>query len=258
MSAKLERQIHALRRDGHTEREAAAILGFSRGALRNRCAQYGIRWNLTRRFWEQYEDDYLRRLYPHFLTRTIAEGLERTERQVYARAKQLGLRKHPAYMDTPEAGRLDGQRGSGTRFPKGNVPFNKGRKGIRMAPETEFKPGHRPQTWVPVGTEVVDREGYRKRKVRDDAPRGQSRFNWRFVHNLKWEKHRGPIPKGHVIVFRNGDRSDIRIANLECIHRADLARRNTMWNRYPYEVARTIHHLGQFKRRLREHEEQAQ
>ena len=250
-------QLRRLKAHGLTQKAAARELGIGSQRFRALCEWHGVAWDHGRHLWQPYEDDYLRRLYPHFPGRTIAVALDRTERQVYCRAKHLRLRKHPAYYDSPDCGRLDGHKGGGTRFSKGHVPFNKGRKGMRLSPATEFKRGHLPHTWVPVGTEVVDREGYLKRKVRDDAPRGMSRFNWRFVHVIHWERYRGPVPEGYVLAFRNGNKRDIRIPNLELITRGELARRNRMWNRYPRELARTIQHLGQFKRRLRERREQA-
>lgn len=40
-----------------------------------------------------------------------------------------------------------------------------------------------------------------------------------------WEKANGPIPPRHVIVFKNGDRMDLRVENLEMISNSDFARR---------------------------------
>lgn len=117
--------------------------------------------------------------------------------------------------------------------------------------ETRFKPGSRPQTWVPVGTEVVDSYGYRKRKVRDDAPTGMTRNNWQFVHILLWEQHNGPVPDGHNVVFRDKDRSNVVIENLECISRADNARRNTI-HRYPRELKNAIRLAAKLKRLVNE------
>lgn len=63
--------------------------------------------------------------------------------------------------------------------------------------------------------------------------------DWRPVHVLLWEEHRGPVPEGHAIVFRNGDRTDIRLENLACISRAELMRRNTRHN-LPPEINQVI------------------
>lgn len=109
-------------------------------------------------------------------------------------------------------------------FAPGVKPWNKGTHftaGGRSA-ETRFRKGIRPRTWVPIGTEVTDRDGYVKRKTRDRLEPGQSRFNWQYVHVLLWEQHHGPRPKHHAVVFRNGDQSDIRIENLALVSRAEL------------------------------------
>lgn len=50
-----------------------------------------------------------------------------------------------------------------------------------------------------------------------------------------WTEHFGPIPKGHNIVFRDGNPDNCLPGNLECISNAELALRNTIHN-YPSEV----------------------
>lgn len=110
------------------------------------------------------------------------------------------------------------------RFEKGGSSWNKGthfKAGGRSA-ETRFEKGHKPQTWVPIGSEAYSKDGYLKRKVRDDAPAGMSRKNWKFVHVILWEEHHGPVPDQHAVIFRNGDRADIRIENLALVSRQEL------------------------------------
>lgn len=116
---------------------------------------------------------------------------------------------------------LSGRTG---QFEKGITPWNKGthfKAGGRSA-ETRFKKGSRPQTWVPIGSEAYGKDGYLKRKVRDDAPPGMSRKNWKFVHVILWEEHHGPVPAKHVVIFRNGDKTDICIENLALVSRQEL------------------------------------
>lgn len=113
---------------------------------------------------------------------------------------------------------------------------------------TQFTAGQMPQTWQPIGTITCDRDGYLKKKISDlrDQP---SRYNWKFVHVMEWEKHHGPVPSGHNVVFRNGDKTDIRIENLELISNAELMRRNT-YHRYPKPVARAIQLKGALSRKI--------
>lgn len=194
--------------------------------------------------------------YPDTKTESLAAEFKRPVSSVYQKAAQLGLRKSAAYLASPDACRLrrDATPASiAARFKPGHVPANKGlrRPGWHAGNmrATQFKRGQRPMTWVPIGTEVVDDEGYRKRKIRDDAAPGQSRFNWRYVHVLLWEQHHGLVPGGYAVGFINGDRSDLRIDNLVLLHRTDLMRRNSYHN-YPKEIALAIQLRGALIRKI--------
>lgn len=102
-------------------------------------------------------------------------------------------------------------------FPKGNTPWNKGKAydnpGSRA---TQFKKGNRPKTYLPVGSEVVRTDGYLAVKVADPN-------KWRLKHHLVWEAANGPVPRGHVILFLNQDKTDVRLENLTMIKRSRLA-----------------------------------
>jgi hypothetical protein len=207
-----------------------------------------------RRPWTWPEDQALLKRYPHERTVDLARELRRSPSAVSARAGLFGLHKSDAYLESPAACRLrrGDNVGAAFRFRKGHVPANKGlrRPGWaagRMA-ETQFRKGQMPQTWVPVGTEVVDSGGYRKRKVSDDRTKA-SRFNWRFVHVLLWERAHGPVPPGHAVVFRNGDRRDLRLGNLELVSRRELMRRNSV-HRLPKALAEVIQLRGAVVRQI--------
>jgi len=210
---------------------------------------------VNRRRWSGPELDIVHDQYPRVSTAVLAHRLGRKPWTVYQMAARLGLRKTATYMASPAACRLrrGDNVGARSRFQKGHVPANQGlrRPGWtrgRMA-ETQFKKGNKPDTWVPVGTEVVDPDGYRKRKVSDDRTL-TSRFNWRFVHVLVWEKRHGRVPLGHAVVFRNGDRTDIRLGNLQLITRRELMRRNSV-HRLPKALAECIQLRGALMRQIR-------
>lgn len=200
------------------------------------------------RVWTDVELCWLEALYSDTSNQELADLLDRAPRAIGLKARKLGLCKSEAFMARPE---------NNGQFRAGQRPWNKGSHfdpGGRSH-ETRFQKGLKPHTWVPIGTEVTDsKDGYLKRKVRDDQV--PTTYNWAFVHRLVWEEHFGPVPEGHVIVFRDGDRAHVAIDNLECVSRAELAQRNTMWNRYPREVAEVMHLRGQLRRRIREKEEQ--
>jgi hypothetical protein len=113
--------------------------------------------------------------------------------------------------------------GRDCRFRPGLIPHNKGKKG-HCPPGSEkgwFKPGEMPYAWRPVGTEIVDSYGYVKVKIRN--PR-----TWKFKHRLIWEKAHGKVPRGHVILFADGNKLNVRLDNLLLISRKELAVMNRL------------------------------
>ncbi|MFS0864108.1 HNH endonuclease signature motif containing protein [Fredinandcohnia sp. 179-A 10B2 NHS] len=107
-------------------------------------------------------------------------------------------------------------------FKPGHVPFNKGKKGVGGWEPTQFKKGNKPHNHKPIGTERINGDGYVDIKIAD----GKGRHNWRAKHVLIWEKENGPVPKGHAIIFGDGDRRNFDINNLLLVSRKQLARLN--------------------------------
>lgn len=100
-------------------------------------------------------------------------------------------------------------------FPKGNIPFNKGTKGLMKANKTSYKKGNIPQTYKPVGTERITEDGYTEIKVKDPNV-------WKLKHRIIYEEHYGEIPKGYVVMFLDRDKSNFDINNLILISRKQL------------------------------------
>lgn len=186
--------------------------------------------------WTGHDDDLLTQLYPHHANSEIARLLGCTVPAVKNRARSLGLRKPIASTNTG-------------CFQPGQTPWNKGTHfvaGGRSA-ETRFKPGARPHTWRPIGTDRLSKEGYLQVKLRDT---GCTRRDYIPVHHLVWELHRGPIPAGMRVTFRDGDKTRIAINNLELVSIADMMRRNSYHNRYPKEIGLAIQLRGQLIRKI--------
>lgn len=215
----------------------------------------------TRTPWTDSDLEVLRARFPHEKTAGIARDLGREPGTVSQMAAKLGLRKSAKYLASPDACRLrrDGNPGIAYRYPKGHVPANKGTRRPGFSPgrmsATQFRRGERSVTaeamHQPIGTEVVRAEGYRWRKVNDDLPVHK---RWREVHRLLWEEHRGPIPPGHSVTFINGEKSDIRIENLELLTRRQLLDRNSIYTRYPPELVQVMKLAGALKRKVRNRE----
>lgn len=195
-----------------------------------------------RRLWTSADDDRLRSIFADTASIVVARLMDRSISAIRGRAGILGLHKSEAYLESPAACRLrrDDAPGLAYRYPKGHVPANKGTRRPGWSPgrmaQTQFKKGEMAgaahQKWRPIGTEVQDDDGYLKRKIADDRSK-PSRFNWKFVHVLVWEEKHGPVPPGHCLCFKNGNKADTRIENLELISRADRMRRNTIHNLPP-------------------------
>ena len=74
---------------------------------------------------------------------------------------------------------------------------------------------------VPIGTEAVF-DGYVI--VKTDKPDGiSSRRWWKFKHHIIWEEANGPMPKGHHIIFADGNKLNFNLDNLVLVSNAELA-----------------------------------
>lgn len=104
-------------------------------------------------------------------------------------------------------------------FSPGVEPWNKGKKGIHLSPQSEFKKGMISNHYLPVGT-VRERTRQRDGKTRAYIKVGEPSV-WKLRCVVVWEKHNGPVPKGVVIHHKDRDTLNDDIDNLEALSRAD-------------------------------------
>ncbi|MEN8720087.1 MAG: HNH endonuclease signature motif containing protein [Oceanococcaceae bacterium] len=203
----------------------------------------------------------IRRLYPHYPTSLIASELGRSVVSVYQQAQRMGIYKSPEYLREQRGKQIERLTANGysTRFAKGDTAHNKGK---RMRPDTYakcrrtmFKPGRNPEearNYLPIGSTRITQDGYLERKVTDDPALMPSR-RWTAVHRLVWEAAHGPIPEGHIVVFKRGQattiEADITLDRIELISRAENMRRNTIHN-YPEPLKRAIRAKAGLVRRI--------
>lgn len=199
-------------------------------------------------YWQEWELEVMPHLYPHVPTAELASAFRRPVDQVYRCAQRLGLSKSPAYLASPLACRLrrGDEVGKAHRFPKGHAPANKGQKMPRgWAPgrmaTTQFKPknrtGQAAHNWVPLASTRFSKEGYLLRKV---AETGYPPTDWQPVHRLLWIEAHGPIPAGHKLIFKDGDKTHIELVNLTLISNADNMRRNSLHTRLPPDARQVV------------------
>lgn len=169
--------------------------------------------------WTPEEEAQLAALYATHTASECAAALGRTRRAIKYRVNILRLRK----------------KDNDGCFRPGHAPWNKGipfHSGGRSV-DTQFKPGAKPHTWHPVGHERITDEGYRQRKLTDT---GVTRRDYVNVHWIVWREAGRDIPPGMALVFRDGDKANITLDNLELVTRAELMRRNSVHRNHPQIV----------------------
>ncbi len=85
----------------------------------------------------------------------------------------------------------------------------------------QFKKGHKPKHTVEVGTitEMKTTAGLKKFI--------KTKNGWELYHRVVWTMINGPIPKNHLIKFRDNNPLNCAIENLYLITKSELVRLNT-------------------------------
>lgn len=118
---------------------------------------------------------------------------------------------------------------SNGRFTKGQKPWNAGTKGFTAANKTSFKCGHQHlyNPPKPIGFERKrDKDGYIF--VKTAHPN-----RWALKHVFIYEQNHGPLQKGFIVRFKDGNNTNFDPDNLEAIDR----KLNLQLNRNGYRQA---------------------
>jgi len=103
-------------------------------------------------------------------------------------------------------------------FKPGLVPWNRGKKGLRVSPATEFKPGMTPVNKTSIGSVRIrtDKNGKPRAFVKVADPNV-----WRLRAVVEWESAHGPLAPGLVVHHRDRDSLNDAIDNLQALTRAE-------------------------------------
>ena len=189
--------------------------------------------------WTDEQEQYLIANYATTNNKDLAKILGKNNAdRVMAKAFRLGLKKSSEFLS--EQRKTLGQNG---QFKKGMTPHNKGKKlsdatKAKLA-KTMFKSGDRPHNTLPVGAESEDKDGYLIVKIAEPNV-------WRYKHHIAYGE---PVPKGHKVIFIDGNKRNFDKANLMLISNAELMNRNTM-NRYQPELVQLLKTLSKLKKRV--------
>lgn len=189
-----------------------------------------------RKNWTIEEEEILKAVYATTSTKEVAEQLGRQPSKVYHKAFSMGLKKTPEFLLATNRALLARVQNKETRFKKGNVPATKGKKqtefmtveAIERTKATRFQKGMKPHNHVEVGHQTLTKGGYIVVKVAEP-----NRFE--LLHRWIWKIWNGPIPKGCVIAFIDGNKQNCAIENMKLITHAENMANNTI-QRYPEEV----------------------
>jgi hypothetical protein len=181
--------------------------------------------------------------YPHESTATLAAELGRSVESVYQCAMRLELVKTPEFMASPAAGR---------------IPPGGDHRGQRFLPGHQAALGNRSQTGkrnprrAALGTVITSGSlGYAWIKVLDlgSWPQG-----WRPLHHVVWEQAHGPIPPEHLVTFRDGNRANVVIENLELVDKVAWMLRHSI-SSLPPELASLMRLKAKLVRTIAQREE---
>lgn len=181
--------------------------------------------------------DYLAKHYPLLMPKDLAVAFnqhfstDKTPSQLCGYMKRKGIHS-----------------GRSGRFSKGSKPWNTGLKGVTTGGITsQFKKGHQPHNHVPIGTERISTDGYRKVKVAEPNV-------WEFVHRRLWEQHVGPIPHNSNVIILCDSKTQFTIDDLRLVTNAELARCNMVYrvSNFPEEVRDSLVLLSRLDSRLKD------
>lgn len=199
---------------------------------------------MKRFFWKESDLAILKKLYSNTKTETVAAIIGIKVSQVYHKANDLGLKKHPEFIKRHARFQPGSTVGINTRFKKGNIPQNKGKK---MKPEmyeklksTMFKKGCKPHNFKNSGYSRITKDGYIEVKQEN---------GFKLLHRIVYENCYGPIPNGHNVQFKDGNKQNCTPENLYIINRKEQMIQNSFLN-LPDEIIELIRLKARLTRKI--------
>lgn len=185
-------------------------------------------------------------LYPNNYTKDIAKQLKVSETTVYNVAFVNKIKKSEEFRKQELQRQAERLKivGVKSRIKKGNIPPNKGikmdAKTYEKVKATFFKPGNLPHNTKWDGYERINVEGY-----------VEVRVNGKFIlkNRLIYNEHYGNLDKNQIVIFKDGNKQNFNIDNLQAITKAENAVRNSI-HRYPEELKSLMRLNSKLKRKI--------
>ena len=134
--------------------------------------------------------------------------------------------------------------GRSGHFKKGQIPWNTGTKGVMKPNKTSFKKGDIPCNVRPVGSERITKDGYRSIKIAEPN-------SWELVQRHNWAKVHGTENMPENLRFKDGNRLNCDIDNLEPVTNAEHIRLTQLgYNSMPDEVKPVILNIAKIENKV--------
>lgn len=177
--------------------------------------------------WTESEILFLKKHYANMETKIMAQAMNKKPDAVNRKASLLGIHKSKKFLsETIKRNGIDNNT-----FKKGMVPWNKNKTGLtQLGGAHKFRKGNIPHTYKEVGYESVRKDGYIFIKTESGFKPKQQYI---------YEQNFGEIPRNHIVIFKDNNKYNFDIDNLELISRSENMKRNSIWN-MPEELKEVV------------------
>lgn len=160
----------------------------------------------------------IRNIYADHFNWQLAEMFNCSETTILNIRRKFGLKKSDKILNN-------------TRFKNGQISYNKG-KHYKFKNSGQFEKGHIPKNHKSIGSIRKNVYGYIEIKITEPD-------KWKLLHRKIYEENFGAIPRGYIIVFKDGNTLNCTIENLEMISRSENMIRNQNREKASKSLART-------------------
>ena len=186
-----------------------------------------------RKYWTELEINEIAKLYPNNYTIDIAKKFNVDVRKIYYIANLKGFIKSVEFLKIEMARQAERIKVAGSiyRYKPGSISHNKGKKMpsdiYDKCSKTMFKKGSIPHNTKFDGYERTTVDGYIEVRIK------QGKF--KLKHRLVYEAAHGLIPKNMYVIFKDKNKLNFDIENLELVTRKQHMIRNSI-QRFPKEL----------------------
>jgi hypothetical protein len=202
-----------------------------------------------RKYWTKSEINEIGKLYANNYTIDIAKKFNVDVRKIYYIANLKGFKKSVEFLKIEMARQAERIKvaGSKYRYKPGSISHNKGKKMpsdiYQKCSKTMFKKGTTPHNTKFDGYERTTVDGYVEVRIKQGI--------FKLKHRLVYEAAYGAIPKNMYVIFKDKNKLNFDIDNLELVSRKEHMIRNSI-QRFSKELKEIMFINSKLKRKINE------